>query len=468
MSDFIKDYAYETLQNMIKEQETTGQMIERLIAEHAPKVKEYIVGQRYYDNDPDIFYQAKPMTPQGRIDEYKPDWRLAANFHANQVDHKVNYLLAEPINYKAKKQELKVIGERLGNKFDDLLIDTLVAASNKGIEWIHTYYDTEGNLKFKQIPAEQVVPVYDEYDNLAFVIRHYILHGAKRAELWTYDGVSYWIEQNKSFVPDYYWGEHETTHHTKGNWDKIPFTPFRNNTQERGDIWRYKDMIDAFNKRLSDLQNTFDESTDLIVVLKGYEGTNLDEFMRNLKHYKAIKVSADGSSGVESLQITIPVAETKEYLQMMRENIVDFGQGVDFTSDKFGNSPSGVALKVLFASLDMKAKALERKTRVALEDILYFVFDDAGIKTDPAQVEMTFQYNRLTNDLEDTQIAVQSRDIISTDTILANHPWVDDPEGEKQRLEEEDFVLDNPLPELDEEDEDGPGDNTKAAQQDNQ
>lgn len=40
----------------------------------------------------------------------------------------------------------------------------------------------------------------------------------------------------------------------------------------------------------------------------------------------------------------------------------------------------------------------------------------------------------ITNDLEDVQIASQSKGVISDETIVANHPWVEDVAEELDRL----------------------------------
>ena len=41
-----------------------------------------------------------------------------------------------------------------------------------------------------------------------------------------------------------------------------------------------------------------------------------------------------------------------------------FGQAVDFSSDKFGSAPSGVALEFLYTNLNLKADKLARKAKV--------------------------------------------------------------------------------------------------------
>lgn len=117
----------------------------------------------------------------------------------------------------------------------------------------------------------------------------------------------------------------------------------------------------------------FDESAELIYILRGYEGENLKEFMQGLKYYKAINVDSEG--GVETIQVEVPVASTKEYIDMMRQNIMEFGQGVDFQTDKFGSAPSGIALKFLYGNLDLKANKLKNKATVAIQELIEFIVD---------------------------------------------------------------------------------------------
>jgi len=55
-----------------------------------------------------------------------------------------------------------------------------------------------------------------------------------------------------------------------------------------------------------------------ILILKGYEGTDLAEFKENLRYYKAIKVSGDKGSGVDKLELDIPIEAKKEMLAGLR------------------------------------------------------------------------------------------------------------------------------------------------------
>ncbi|PTF49662.1 phage portal protein [Staphylococcus chromogenes] len=447
-----KPYHERVVEQIKPKYETQEEMIIRLINDHKPKIEDITVGERYYNHDPDVLRLAPKLDNRGEIDPLKPDWRMYTNYHQNLVDQKVAYAVANPVTFSSDDDKsLKTIQEVLNHKWDDKLVDILTAASNKGVEWLQPYIDENGEFKTFRVPAEQAIPIWTnkERDTLKAFIRYYRLDGAERVEYWTDTDVTYYEYQDGILIPDYYHGEeHIQSHYYVGNkrvsWGRVPFIPFKNNPQEMSDLFMYKTIIDAMDKRLSDTQNTFDESTELIYILKGYEGQDLDEFMRNLKYYKAINV--DGS-GVDTIQIEVPVQSSKEYLGMLRDYVIEFGQGVDFQQDKFGNSPSGIALKFMYSNLDLKANKLKNKTLTALQELLQYIIDFYKLNIKVQDVEITFNFNVMVNELEQSQIGVQSQ-YLSKETVVTNHPWVDDPVAELERIEQDNLELNQQLPDI--------------------
>ena len=439
MDPFTTPHDEVLLAGVKPEHETQEEMIIRLLTMHQHNVKIYETGQKYYDNKNDIKDRDVPKNAEGVPDYDKPDWRITHPIHANLVDQKVGHALTNPVSFKHKDESVtKKINELLGYEFDDDLNDIFIASSNKGIEWLHPFVNEDGEFKFMQIPAEQIVPIYADRKEreLEAVIRSYTYERERRVEYWTKDDVTYYIYLDNRLHLGWYHGINEsnpTTHLDCVSWGRVPFIPFKNNSQAVGDIWRYKTLIDAMDNQTSNVQNTFDEATELIYVLKGYEGENLSTFMRNLKHYKAINVDGDG--GVDTIKIEVPVTSSNEWLEQLRKYIYDYGRGIDFQRQSLGNSPSGIALRFLYSDLDLKVKDLIRKATPAIKELLWFVFEfdsDNGEIAD--EVEISFSINRMVNELEQSQIASMSQTLISQDTVIENHPWVNDLEGEKERM----------------------------------
>lgn len=429
-----------------------ARMIKDYIEADAPKVSKMREGVRYYENENDILNRQQYAVIDGVkvVDEDKPNNKIPHGWHKLLVDQKTAYLVGQPINFSADDEKLtEHINEYLGEKWDDTVNELVKNASNKGKEWLHPYIDEDGEFDFIIIPAEQVIPIYEDgrKRKLAAVIRYYpwtyVDEETVRVELWDKKQTFYYVKVNGDYILDPSVEINPEPHFRYGNkgygWEKVPFIPFRNNEQEKSDLAYYKQIIDAYDNRVSDNQNSFDEIQELIYILRGYEGTDLGEFMRNLKHFKAIKVDADG--GVDTTQAEVPMTSIDSHLDRLREAVFTFGGGVDVSTDKFGASPSGIALKFLYSLLDMKASTLERKFRPSIQELIWFLCEFLSIsgkgQFDYKAVDFTFRNTMMVNELENTTIAQQSKGIISDKTILANHPWVSDLEQELEYLEEQ-------------------------------
>lgn len=413
-------------------------------------------GVRYYENQNDILKRQQFAVIDGvRVeDELKPNNRIPHGWHKLLVDQKTAYLVGQPINFAADDENLTAfINEYLGEKWDDVANELVIAASNKGKEWLHPYIDESGEFDFLITPAEQCIPLYADQreKTLAYMIRYYphMLEDEEtiRVEFWDDKQVYFYVKVDDKFILDHGIEENPQSHFYYGSegkmsgygWGRVPFIKFKNNEQEKGDLAYYKQIVDAFDKRVSDNQNSFDELQELITILKGYEGSDLGEFVNNMKFYKAIKVDSDG--GVESLKQEMPMDSIDKHLDRLRESIFTFGFGIDVSADKFGNSPSGIALKFLYSLLDMKSSTLERKFRPSIQELLWFLCEYLKMSRkgefDYKAVDFTFKRSMMVNDLENAQIAQQSTGILSKKTILANHVWVDDLDQELQRIDEE-------------------------------
>ncbi|WP_239700347.1 phage portal protein [Mammaliicoccus sp. D-M17] len=420
--------------------ETLEEMLVRKIDEHKSKIPTIKIGQDYYDNNPDIINESPPVDATGLVDPLKSDSRLVNNFQKNLVDQKVSYLVGKPISFKHDDVNLvDKIHEVLGDRFDDKLHSILTSASNKGVEWLHPYLNENGDFKLFRVPAEQSIPIWTdkEKDELESFIRFYELDNEMRVEYWTTEDVSYFIYSEGQLYADYYHDGQNSqfTHFSTGSWGKVPFIAFKNNDSETSDVFMYKSLVDAYNRRLSDTDNVFSESNELIYVLKNYDSTDLSDFKRNLRYYGAIKIDDDG--GVDTIQKDIPVESSKEYLNLLYKNIMLFGQAVDFSEDKFGSAPSGVALEFLYTNLNLKADKLARKTKVAIQELLWFVFEHFKLSEEHKNVEISFNYNKVANNELQVQMAANSLAVVSRETAIENHPFVEDLSAEMERIQAE-------------------------------
>jgi SPP1 family phage portal protein len=402
-------------------------------------------------------------------DKSKANNKLIHAFHRILVLQKAGYVVGNPIVFTADGEDAAAteftahINELLGEPFDDKVNMWVQGAANKGVEWLHPYIDTDGSFRYVIIPAEQGIPIYDtEYEeDLQTFIRYYtmsvvvgdVTKTRYRVEWWDREKVTYYMEQEDGEYeldstcnpnPRYHWYTYNTIEPqmVKGNsWGRIPFIALENNDEHIPDLRFTKSLIDDYDLNTSDFSNNLKDIQDLIYVLKGYEGTSLDEFLQNMKAKKAIKVSGNDGSGVDTVSADLPGDARNAHLDRLVDDIFIFGMGVNPNTDKFGNSPSGVALKYMYSLLDLNADVLIRKLKGSLRELMYFLTMYINLKHktqyDYTKVKFTIKKSMIMNTTEKITNVKDSVGIVSEKTLLENHPMVDNADEEMKRIEKD-------------------------------
>ena len=403
-------------------------------------------------------------------DNAKPNNKRAHGFMHILVEDKVNYLLAKPYTLSCEKAEeyLDKVKHILGKTFQEKRLMRLgVFASNSGIGWLHPYINENGEFKTSIIEPWQGIPLWNDKDHedlVGFiwfydvdVIEGKELKTVTKVEYWTLEGVAYYISEtsgdgmNLILDADRYlnseMGEGEFMEHffvknTPGTWERVPFIAFKNNDYELPDLKFVKTLIDGYDKSRSDVANLLDEIKSVIYALKGYGGNDLGQFMRDLNYFRAIALDEDGSA--EALSSNIDISAAKDDFETLKKDIYNFGQGVDRNSDRFGNSPSGIALKFIYSGLDLKCNRMENAFKDGLNQLMWFVnkyleMTNQGSNYD-TEIDFTFNRDIAINESQAILDCKNSKGLISDETIIKNHPWVESVDEEKQLLQENEMA----------------------------
>lgn len=440
----------ELIQHIKDNSPKVTEIIQNYIANHQLNLDKMKQGERYYYKENDINDRVLYMYDNDGekvVDDEATNNKLSSGFHKLLVDQKVAYLVGEPITVSSKSdKDIEPVIDLLGDDFDDVIPDLATSASNKGKEWLHPYIDEQGFFDYVIIPAEEVIPIYDntKRKNLMAVIRLYKLDdGTTKVELWDELTVTFYEMINGTVVLDASYEEPIQPHFYVGEegvgWKKVPFIKFANNSKEASDLLFYKDLIDNYDSQTSNTSNTLEEVQQFLYVIKGYADTDIKQAVTNFRRKKGVAVDAEG--GVDILQGDVPITSMDTFLNRLTKDIYAFGMGVNVDTDKFGNNPTGVALKNLYSLLDMKASVLERKFEKSLRELVWFICEYLGPITsqmnfDYKDIQFTFNKSMLVNELELVNMAQASKGVISDETIINNHPWVTDPQQELDRLAE--------------------------------
>ena len=227
-------------------------------------------------------------------------------------------------------------------------------------------------------------------------------------------------------------------------YERIPLIPVKYNESEIPLIKRVKSLQDGINALMSDFQNNMQEDPrNTILILKNYDGTNLGEFRKNLALYGAVKVRCDSEAqgGVESLEVKVNAENYSTILNLYKQALIENGMGYNSmafrdSGNAFSN-PNQLNIKSMYTDIDLDANEMEMELQWAFEELMYFVngyFSFLGLGDfSGEEVEFIFNRDMLINESEAIDNCIKSLDLLSEETVVAQHPWVNEPVKEMER-----------------------------------
>ena len=171
-------------------------------------------GERYYRGEHDSLQKDFRRSPISETKENgEEEMRMFFNpnrsnhhcvhpFHHTLVAQKTAYLVGREPTISVRNGDRafeEMLTELADEHFNGVLQSWLTGAANKGVEYLHVYYDGEGNFRYCIVPAEEIIAIYDEeyQQELREVIRYYDIkvldegrEKTKRRVEWTAEDVT--------------------------------------------------------------------------------------------------------------------------------------------------------------------------------------------------------------------------------------------------------------------------------------
>lgn len=430
--------------------------------ECCPERMEQIVGDRYFKGEQDILCRKRTaIGPDGNLVEINniPNNKVIDNQYAKMVNQKANYLLGKPVTFHSNNKAYLVELKKVFNKnFQRLLRYVGEDAMNGGKGWIFVYYNDKGELSFRRFPSYEILPFWadDDHTILDAAARLYLQEEwdgltkkiVKRVEIYKPDGIYRYILDNSELIPDVELGEYapyisvtvEKERVEGYAWDHFPLIPFKYNKQEIPLIRRVKCLQDGINAILSDFQNNMEEdSRNTILVLKNYDGQDVGEFRYNLSQFSVVKVRDDG--GVETLTVEVNADNYKAILEVFKKALIENAMGYDAKDDRLIGNPNQMNIQSMYSDIDLDANSMETEFQAGFEEILWFVnahLANTGRGSfENEEIRVIFNRDMLMDEGQIIENGRNSVGIISDETIISMHPWVDDPQQELERLKKQ-------------------------------
>ena len=394
------------------------------------------VGLRYYEGDHDIRnYKLYYYNADGNLveDTTRSNIKISHPFFTELVDQEVQYMLSGEYFVKSDDPELQNYLDEYFNENEDFtseLYEVLTGAVSKGFEYMYGYKNSEGRLSFQCADSIGVVEVEAKFasDKINHIIYWYVERidkdrkRVKRIQVWD-DSQTYFytqIEDGKLILDENNpaEGKYNPRPHVlykKDNDDNtyyeglgfIPFFRLDNCKKQFSGLKPIKTIIDDYDLMSCGLSNNLQDASEYLVVVKGFQGDNLEELMQNVKTKKHIGVSGEDGGGVDFKTVDVPYDARKVKLELDETNIYRFGMG--FNSAQIGDGNiTNVVIKSRYALLDLKCNKLEIRLRQFLRKILKVVLqeinDENGTDFQSKDVYFDFRREVMTNAQDNAQI----------------------------------------------------------------
>lgn len=433
--------------------------LEYLIFSHrgSPIRKNQIIGDNYYRGKHDILKKQRTMIGQnGKLEvvDNIPNNKRIDNQYGIHVNKKVNYLMGKVPTYTSENNKLtEAVKDILNNRFTRTLKNTLKHAINGGIGYMYVYLNDKSELQFKTIKPYESIPVWedDSHEKLNFFVRVYkqidFVAGQEReieyAEVYGTEKLTrYKLHGNTPVrieeIPYITRIDDEIGY----NWQGIvPIIPFKYNAEEIPLILKVKSLQDGINEILSNFNDNMDESPrNTILVIQNYDGQNLGEFRRNLATYGAVKVKNDGD--VRGLQVEVNASNYLSILEVLKNALIENAMSYDAKDDRLSGNPNQMNIQSMYSDIDIDSNALETEFKASFEELsdfikMYLVSVKGLSFADKDIIDITFNKDVLINESQVVSDIKCSVGVLSNETLIENHPYIDDVQKELKRIQGE-------------------------------
>ena len=433
----------------------TEQEILQFISEDKASDKKRLagIGQRYYEGEHDIKnYRLYYYNSDGEVveDKSRSNIKISHPFFTELVDQSVQYMLSGDDCFI--KSDIPELQEELNKYFFDdedflsELYEVLTGCMSKGFEYMYAYKNEEDRLAFTCADSMGVVEVRakDTDSNTENVIYWYVdridksQKKIKRIQVWDKENTYYYVQDEEGTILKDESVELNPRPHviySKGNdvyfenFGFIPFFRLDYCKKQFSALKPVKEIIDDYDLMSCGLSNNLQDASEYLVVVKGFQGDNMEELMQNVKTKKHIGVESDGDIDFKTVSIPYDARRTK--LELDEKNIYRFGMG--FNSAQLGDgNVTNIVIKSRYALLDLKCNKLEIRLKQFLRKILKIVLQEINDKngTDYSMKNIYFEFKRevMTNAQDNAQIELTDAQKQQTqiNTLLSLTSVIDD------------------------------------------
>lgn len=429
-------------------------LLNKIIDKHAAnRMYNWNLHKRYEVLDGEVpIFQRIP-----RFDEENPvNNKVNNDFFGEIVDFKTGYFAGKPAVYsyadtveskedtggeEARDEASKALSDFVTrNNMYDCDMDITKFAAIAGYAGRMFYHDTDGNERCMALPSyETIVLSETSIMEPKYGIRYYKTIGLGGEEIWKAE-----FDDGKTirFYEGFAGGLTEKPEKAMPNlFGFCAIQGIPNNSEMLGDVEKVMELIDAYDRTVSDENNEIDSFANAYMAFENVEMD--DEEIRKGQRTGAFQYFSSGNQpgSIHFITKDINDAFVEHHLERLEENIYRFSKTPNMADENFSQNASGVAMKFKLTGLEAKCGMFQAKMITAgvyMFKLLAGCWAKKRIPCDPLQCYITFKRN-FPVDLQNEAQAVSA--IISSGMpkriAFSQYSFVDDVEEVMQLIEEE-------------------------------
>jgi SPP1 family phage portal protein len=460
----------EITQNILNEWRHSQLIKDMMEAEMYSKVQNTNIDKKtrsYQDEDGHIITNDTLSNVKSKTAQYR-----------KSLNQKLNFALAKPFVISCDNDKYKEQWDLFLNDVNRKVIKrTGKNGINKGIGWIYPWIDENGNFRIVDMTPETIYPAWSDvaHTELDAIVRDYNIveynnqtpTNVTKVEFWDREIVEKYIdysqgEGNGALEVDNGNGEYELgegdeervtiqqTHMKKADgsgisWDRVPFIFLKGNDDELPLLNECKTDVDAYDMLKSKGIDSLIDDIDAVLVVEDIsaEMGEITKARKMVQNSRIMAVDKGGNAHFE--KVNADVQALVQQLDLIRKDIQDNTSTVDLTTIQLGTNPSGKSMRAFYESLNTWANGFESEFRVMMENLKYF-FDKwlswkGGFGTfeqlQAIDIVFTLDRDMMIDEAEIIDNIVKLGDELSQETKDELNPYVDDPEKEAKRREED-------------------------------
>lgn len=375
--------------------------------------------------------------------------RLTVNHAKYIADMSSSYLIGSPVTYSSKDgADISLLINMLDvaeSAVQDMDLSLDCAVYGRAFEMVYMSSDEVPVLKLARLSPLNTFIVYDDTVERqpVFGVYYYPIYDdyghikAYNCSCQTAKYIySFRVDSNLRDVS----ADENTLHYFGG----VPINEIYNVPSCQADFEQVMSIIDAYDLLQSDRVNDKEQYVDAILLIKGATlGDTANEQTDSYNSIKDNRVMELPGEGADASFLTRQFDEAAVEIlkKSIEKDIHKISCVPDMSDDNFAGNTSGVAMKYKLLGLEQLTKSKERFFREGLYYRLKLIANVMAVRgaetIDINNINVRFTRSLPTNDVEISSMVAALNGIVSSDTLLAQLPFVENAAAEADKIKAE-------------------------------